>query len=84
MGMNDFPFDIMDIGNLAIVCAQRPELLMMVHDGAVTVFLGAGPTRKALSAGWNDDAEISRMIAALNFGAYALDRAYAPAHKEAA
>ena len=72
------------LGNLAMVCAQRPEVLMMVHDGTVTVCVGAGPARKALTAKWNNDAEISRIVAALNFGEYAPHRAYSPAFREAA
>lgn len=72
------------LGNLAIVCAQRPELLMMVHDGAVTVFVGAGPERNALTARWTDDAEVSRIINALNFGEYAPKRAHSPAIGEVA
>ena len=72
------------LGNLAIVCAQRSELLMMVHDNAVTVCVGTGPARRTLTASWNDDAEISRIIAALNFGEYAPNRAYSPAIREAA
>lgn len=70
------------LGNLAMVCAQRPEVLMLLHNGIVTVHVGTGPERKALAATWNDDAEISRII--LNFGEYAPNRAYSPAFREAA
>lgn len=72
------------LGNLAMVCAHRPEVLMILHDGLVTVHVGQGPERKALAAAWNDDAEISRIIAKLNFGEYAPNRAYSPAFREAA
>ena len=33
------------LGNLAIVCAQRPEVLMQIHGGIVTVHVGCGPER---------------------------------------
>ena len=72
------------LGNLAMVCAQRPEVLMLLHNGIVTVHVGTGPERKALAATWNDDAEISRIIAKLNFGEYAPNRAYSPVYEEAA
>lgn len=71
------------LGNMAIVCAQRPEILMMVANGAVTVCVGSGPERNALTAKCNDDAEISRIITNLNFGEYAPNRAYSPAFREA-
>lgn len=71
------------LGNLAIVCAQRPEVLMMVANGAVTVCVGSGPKRNSLVVNCNDDAEISRIIAELNFGEYAPNRAYSPAFREA-
>ena len=56
------------LGNLAIICARRPEVLLTLGDGAVAVHVGAGPRRRTLAASWDDDAEISRIIAALNFG----------------
>ena len=28
------------LGNLAIVCAKRPEVLMQIHGGIVTVHVG--------------------------------------------
>ena len=33
------------LGNLAIVCANRPEVLMQLHDKQVCVHVGAGPDR---------------------------------------
>ena len=62
------------LGNLAVVCARRPELLLMLNGGIVTVCVGAGQERRALTARWNDDAEISKIIAKLNFGEYAVNR----------
>jgi len=62
------------LGNLAMVCAQRSEVLMTVFNGSVTVCLGNGPDRKILTAPWNDDEKINRLIYELNFGAYAEKR----------
>lgn len=62
------------LGNLAIVCARRPELLMQVHAGRVTVFVGEGPQRWALCADWENDMEIDSIIRELNFGKYAMKK----------
>ena len=58
------------LGNLAIVCARRPEVLLQVFNGRASVYVGQGPERRVLSADWDDDAELSRMIYELNFGKY--------------
>ena len=50
------------LGNLAMVCARRPETLMQLHDGRVTVYVGAGSERTALSTAWDNDAEINDII----------------------
>lgn len=60
------------LGNLAIICAKRPELLMQIYNKRVCVHIGAGPERATLSAAWDDDTAISRIISELNFGQYAL------------
>lgn len=59
------------LGNLAIVCARRPETLMQVHGGKVTVYVGSGPEREVLHTAWDNDTEISRIVYELNFGKYA-------------
>ena len=64
-----------ELGNLAIVCAQRPDVLMQIYDGKVSVHTGAGPTRSVLYAAWDDDAAIRRAIHELNFGAHACQNA---------
>ena len=58
------------LGNLALVCARRPEVLLQLYNGQVTIHVGQGLDRAVLCAAWDDDAQISRMIHALNFGAY--------------
>ncbi len=63
------------LGNLAIVCARRPEVLMQLHDGKVSVYVGAGPERTVLHTSWDNDTQISRIIHELNFGKYAKEAA---------
>lgn len=58
------------LGNLALVCARRPEVLMQIHGGTVSVHVGAGPERAALSTEWDNDTEIEHIIRELNFGKY--------------
>lgn len=60
-----------ELGNLAIVCAQRPDVLMQIHGSVVAVYVGAGSDRAVLHSPWNDDAEIRRIVHELNFGKYA-------------
>ena len=60
------------LGNLAVVCAERSEVLMQLHSGQVSVYVGAGPERTELHAAWDDDAKIDRIIYELNFGKYSL------------
>lgn len=58
------------LGNLALVCARRPEVLMQLYGGTVSVHVAAGPERTALHTEWDNDAEIERIIRELNFGKY--------------
>lgn len=59
------------LGNLAIVCAQRPEVLMEIHGGLVSIHMGCGPSRNTLYIPWDDDDLIQQIIHELNFGKYA-------------
>jgi hypothetical protein len=61
------------LGNLAVVCAQRPDVLMQIYGSEVSVHVGDGPERAVLSAKWDDDALIQSIIRELNFGQYAPD-----------
>ena len=47
------------LGNLAVICAQRPELLMQLRSGLVLV---QAKNRATMEAAWNDDARIEKMI----------------------
>lgn len=58
------------LGNLAIVCAKRPEILLQLYAGNVSVFVGAGPDMTAFTAPWENDSAIDHIIHELNFGAY--------------
>lgn len=58
------------LGNLAMVCARRPEVMMQLHGGKVSVFVGSGPERAVMDSAWDNDAEISRIVHELNFGRY--------------
>ena len=61
------------LGNLAIICAQRRSVMLQIQDGMVSVFVGSGPDRDVLSAHWDNDAEIEQIIHELNFGKYRAD-----------
>ena len=58
------------LGNLAIICAQRRSLLLQIRGGTVCVFVDTASGRDVLSARWDNDAEINRNICELNFGKY--------------
>ena len=58
------------IGNLAVICGKRPEVLLQVHDSVAAVHVGTGPQRATLQARWDDDEQISRIIYELNFGKF--------------
>ncbi len=38
------------LGNLAMVCAQRSDVLMQLHNGEVSVHVGDGPERAVICA----------------------------------
>ena len=56
------------LGNLAVVCAKKKDVLLQVHNGVVSVHYGAGPTRESATAKWDDDEAISAIVYELNFG----------------
>lgn len=58
------------LGNLAIVCATRKNVLFQVLDGKVTVYVGVGPDKAVLATDWDNDDEILDIIRELNFGNY--------------
>ncbi len=56
------------LGNLAIVCAKREDVLMQLYGGIVSVHFGEGPHRETVTAKWDDDKAISAIVYELNFG----------------
>ncbi|MBQ8848981.1 MAG: hypothetical protein IJ011_01455 [Clostridia bacterium] len=56
------------LGNLAIVCATKKDVLLQIHNGVVSVHYGAGPTRETATAKWDDDVAIRKIVKELNFG----------------
>ena len=62
------------LGNLAIVCAQRSDVQLQIKDGTVTVLVGATLPKPMYLLAWDDDTAISGIIRELNFGQYAPKR----------
>ena len=62
------------LGNFAVVCAQRPDVLMQRYGSEVSVHTGEGPERAVLFTKWDDDETLQSIIRELNFGRYAPDR----------
>lgn len=58
------------LGNLAIVCAGKRDLVMQIFDGKVSVHADseAGGFHRIMA--WDDDEEILEVIRELNFGRY--------------
>ena len=56
------------VGNLAIVCAQRKDVLLTLFNGTVTVTAGDTWNPRTRCAKGDDDKTISEIIHALNFG----------------
>lgn len=59
------------IGNLAIICANRPDILLQIYDGYACIHIGEGPERAYMTAKWDDDETINGFIYELNYGKYA-------------
>lgn len=58
------------LGNLAVVCANRPDVLMQIQGRSVAVYVVRGPEREMLHTEWDDDEKISCIIRELNYGKY--------------
>lgn len=39
-----------ELGNLAVVCARRPDVLMQIYDGTVSVHMGAATSGRPYTA----------------------------------
>ena len=58
------------IGNLAIACALRNDVLCTIFNGDVSIMLDGDPKKIFISAKWDDDEKISEIIKELNYGKY--------------
>jgi hypothetical protein len=58
------------LGNLALVCARRNDVLFQILKGEVTVHIGDGPSRRTFRADWRDDDRIDAIVYEMNHGAY--------------
>ena len=58
------------LGNLAIICAQRDDLCLTIYKGQATIHIGCGPDKKSLSVNWSDDDAISKLTYELNHSKY--------------
>ena len=56
------------VGNLAIVGAQRKDVLLTLFNGNITVTAGDTWNPSTRCARWDDDKTISEIIHELNFG----------------
>lgn len=65
---------MMQLGNLAVVCAKRSDVLMQIQGKIVSVYLGEGPDREAIRMSWDDDKKISDVVRELNFGKYSINK----------
>ena len=59
------------LGNLAIICAKRENVLFQILDGIVTVYVFDDPDGGKMFADWKDDEAINEIACELNFGKYA-------------
>lgn len=58
------------LGNLAMVCARRPDVLLQIQGGTVCLHVGNGPQREWIVLEWDDDKKIADLVRELNFGRY--------------
>lgn len=59
------------LGNLAIICANRMDILLQIYDGYVSVHVGEGIERASMVAKCEDNEAINGFIYELNYGKYA-------------
>lgn len=61
------------LGNLAIACARRSDVIMLIKEGKVTVVVNHidGIGTKTLETAWDDDERIGEICHELNHGSLA-------------
>lgn len=72
-----------ELGNLAIVCASRMDVLLQIYDGYACVYVGKGTNRAHLIAKCNDNNQIKNIIHELNFGKFSEEKKYESAKRAA-
>lgn len=58
------------LGNLAIICANRADVALVVQYGKFTVYMDRAPETPVMCADWDDDGTIGNMVFDLNYGKY--------------
>ena len=58
------------LGNLAVVCAQRRSVELRIESGEVRVTVRKAPGSPSFYLRWDDDKKIEEVIHELNFGKY--------------
>ena len=58
------------LGNLAIVCAQRRSVQFTMENGEVRVTIRNFPGSPSFYLRWDDEKKIAEVIYELNFGKY--------------
>ncbi|MFQ9036940.1 hypothetical protein [Hungatella sp.] len=58
------------LGNLALVCANRSDVLLQIQRGTVCFSIGIGTQMETISLAWDDDEKITALVRELNFGRY--------------
>ena len=58
------------LGNLALVCANRSDVLLQIQRGTVYFSIGMGTQMETISLAWDDDEKITALVRELNFGRY--------------
>lgn len=59
-----------ELGNLAVVCAKRRDLLLEIKRGTVAVHFDSNSEWETIHVEWKDDKNIVDVIRELNFGKY--------------
>lgn len=58
------------LGNLAMVCAKRSDVLLQIQRGTVFLSIGMGAQMETISLAWDNDEKIKALVRELNFGRY--------------
>jgi hypothetical protein len=59
---------VKELGNLAVICAGRKDVMLMLYEGAALLFIGKPPDCKAFRADCSNEKKIEGLIHELNFG----------------